>query len=268
MQPNMNPPNGDAFTAIGAVALACGGIVVLLFYFLPAFIAWMRGHQNTFAIVVLNILAGWTFVGWVAALVWACTTVQHEPGFHAKTPSLGEPHPGTVPPGERRPPSSSTTLVIVLAVCAGLLVLGCPCAIGLLVPAVQRVREAAERTKRLNDLSQVGLAIHNFYAATKQMPAKAEDLRAYLSPMTLPLLRNGEIDVIWNAVPFNEEQRGTSNVMMAWDTRPAGNGDRSVLFMDGAVRTMNEDAFRNTPKVRTREQKDEPKKDGPKDIPK
>jgi Superinfection immunity protein len=260
-----NPPDDATATAIGAVALACGGIVCLLIYFLPTFIAWMRGHQNTFAIVVLNILAGWTFIGWVAALVWACTTVQREPSFYAKTPSLGESQPATTPHGDRRPTSSNTTLLIILGVFAGMLVLGCPCGIGLLVPAVQRVREAADRTARLNELSQIGKAIHSFHDTTKRMPAKLDDIQPSLNAMTMQRLRNGEIEVIWNAVPLPEEDRGTSNVMMAWDTKPAGNGDRLVLFMDGSVQVINENAFHNAAKARTQPKKDEKKtKDEPK----
>jgi hypothetical protein len=66
--------SGDAAAFGGfALGLICIG---LLFYFLPAFIAGMRGHQNGAAIFVLNIFLGWTFVGWVVALVWAFTAVE------------------------------------------------------------------------------------------------------------------------------------------------------------------------------------------------
>jgi hypothetical protein len=42
-------------------------------YFLPAIVAWCRGHRNEYAIGILNMLLGWTFIGWVIALVWAYT---------------------------------------------------------------------------------------------------------------------------------------------------------------------------------------------------
>ncbi|NTV60589.1 MAG: superinfection immunity protein [Chlorobiaceae bacterium] len=45
-------------------------------YFLPLFIAVIRKHHQTGAIFVLDLLAGWTFIGWVGALVWACTEVK------------------------------------------------------------------------------------------------------------------------------------------------------------------------------------------------
>ena len=45
--------------------------VGLWLYFLPSIIG--RRKTNAFAIFILNFVAGWTFVGWVTALVWACT---------------------------------------------------------------------------------------------------------------------------------------------------------------------------------------------------
>jgi hypothetical protein len=46
---------------------------ILLVYFLPSVIASSRGHKNKPAIIVLNLLLGWTFLGWIAALIWAFT---------------------------------------------------------------------------------------------------------------------------------------------------------------------------------------------------
>ncbi len=49
------------------------GILVLAtaIYFLPAIIAHSRRAKNTSAILVLNLLAGWTIIGWIVAMVWA-----------------------------------------------------------------------------------------------------------------------------------------------------------------------------------------------------
>jgi RsiW-degrading membrane proteinase PrsW (M82 family) len=43
-------------------------------YLLPAFVAGKRKHKNGAAILVLNLLLGWTVLGWIIALVWACTS--------------------------------------------------------------------------------------------------------------------------------------------------------------------------------------------------
>jgi hypothetical protein len=41
-------------------------------YFLPLIIAVMKNKRNMLAISMLNLFAGWTLLGWIAALVWAC----------------------------------------------------------------------------------------------------------------------------------------------------------------------------------------------------
>lgn len=51
-------------------------LLILAVYFFPGVVASMRGHHNAGAIFVLNLLLGWTLLGWVAALVWACTAVK------------------------------------------------------------------------------------------------------------------------------------------------------------------------------------------------
>jgi hypothetical protein len=40
-------------------------------YFLPSIIALARSKRAVGAILVLNLLLGWTLIGWVIALVWA-----------------------------------------------------------------------------------------------------------------------------------------------------------------------------------------------------
>ena len=34
----------------------------------------LRGKSNTFAILLLNLFLGWTFIGWIVALVWSVTS--------------------------------------------------------------------------------------------------------------------------------------------------------------------------------------------------
>jgi type VI protein secretion system component VasK len=52
---------------LGAVTFAVG----LVLYLLPTWLAVLFEHPRALAIFLLNLFAGWTFVGWVAALVWA-----------------------------------------------------------------------------------------------------------------------------------------------------------------------------------------------------
>lgn len=51
-------------------------ICLFLLYFLPTVIAFARGHHQKVAISLLNLLLGWSVIGWVGALVWSAIKPQ------------------------------------------------------------------------------------------------------------------------------------------------------------------------------------------------
>jgi hypothetical protein len=56
------------------IAILCA--IFTLGYMLPWAISASRGMPNAGAVGVLNLLLGWTLVGWVVALVMACAQRQ------------------------------------------------------------------------------------------------------------------------------------------------------------------------------------------------
>ena len=50
--------------------LFMGGFVALAVYFLPIIIAAARKHNQILPITLITIFLGWTFAGWLAAVIW------------------------------------------------------------------------------------------------------------------------------------------------------------------------------------------------------
>ena len=52
--------------------------LLILFYLLPTWLAFDQGHRRRVTIGVLNVLLGWTIIGWFGLLLWSMTRSRRD----------------------------------------------------------------------------------------------------------------------------------------------------------------------------------------------
>lgn len=60
----------------GSLMLLFIGVIL---YFLPTINAKSRKHPSRGGIFALNLFLGWTFLGWVAAVIWSASSLTSSP---------------------------------------------------------------------------------------------------------------------------------------------------------------------------------------------
>ncbi len=132
-------------------------------------------------------------------------------------------------------------LTATLGLVCVVLVLGCG--------AVGKVRQAAARSKRVNELKAVGLAYHNYCDTYAKGPKGVKDLEPFLRdfPEALRSVQNGDIIVLWGANVPADFPQGTSNTVLGYDKDVPTQGG-PVLLGDASTKIMTAQEFQAAPR--------------------
>ena len=82
------------------IVLLCVFLIAVGIYFIPFFIALIRDH-NINGIFLVNLLAGWTLIGWIIALAMACSETRNPNMTVIK--EIVTVHPPTLPTTDSTP---------------------------------------------------------------------------------------------------------------------------------------------------------------------
>ena len=77
----IDPHDGDIVAGLAAIVVIAGVI--------PSIVAFARNHRHRWAILAVNLLGGWTVLGWVIAAVWS-STADVEPSKPVPDPVKGQ----------------------------------------------------------------------------------------------------------------------------------------------------------------------------------
>jgi hypothetical protein len=118
--------------------------------------------------------------------------------------------------------------------------------------ATGKIRDAAARTKTVNDLKQLGMSYHNFHDSNARGPRDPQEwanspvISAEEKPLIAQTGPGGRFVIAWN-VKFSQMTAGLSQTVLGYESHvPTAGGP--VLMADGSVVMMTAADFAQAPK--------------------
>lgn len=68
-----------SLSPVGFVLMVSALASAVAFQFAPLIVAVVRNHPRMGSIATVNVLLGWTGIGWVAALIWSLWVIDQQP---------------------------------------------------------------------------------------------------------------------------------------------------------------------------------------------
>jgi prepilin-type N-terminal cleavage/methylation domain-containing protein len=111
-------------------------------------------------------------------------------------------------PNRAAPARRGFTLIELLVVIAIIAIL-----VGMLLPAVQRARESANRISCANNLKQIGLAMHAYHNTNRALPPSRFDLQgATWAVLIMPYLEQKDLFNAWTLSATYYQQNDTARL--------------------------------------------------------
>ena|SRR2546426_11747295 len=91
--------NSAGLGVVTGFSILIGLALLAAAYFAPTIVAFMRHSKQRLPVLVLNLLLGWTFVGWVVSMVMAVGRTEGQDGAQVVIHQYSAAPPVAVQPG-------------------------------------------------------------------------------------------------------------------------------------------------------------------------
>lgn len=101
--------SGVLLTGLWVVLAVISSVIGLVTYLIPTIVAFVRHVPNIGSVAVVNVLLGWTLIGWIVALALALRSATQPAGPVTVIQNAAGGQPPLYPPSPYAPPGPVST---------------------------------------------------------------------------------------------------------------------------------------------------------------